>query len=111
METLLQIINKLNNSSKKRFTIFIIFNFILIVILYLLPIDVYNIDLCVYKSITGKECFNCGMTRAFLSILHFDFEGAINYNWRVIIIFPYTLILYIYCWLKYILKNKKGGKK
>lgn len=110
MEILLQIKNKLKTSLKARVIIFIIFNSILIVTLYSLPIKLYNINLCLYKGITGKECFNCGMTRAFLSILHFDFIGAIKYNWRVIIIFPYTLILYLYCWIKYIFKNKKGEK-
>jgi len=111
MEILLQIKNKINSLLKKRFIIFIIFNIILITILYLLPLNLYNIELCVYKTFTGKECFNCGMTRAFLSILHFDFAEAIKYNWRVIIVFPYTLIIYLYCWIKYILKNEKNKKE
>jgi len=47
------------------------------------------------------------MTRAFLSILHLDFKQAIEYNWRVSIVFPLTVILYISEWGKYILRRGK----
>lgn len=93
----------------KRLKIFIIANIILLCILYLIPIKKLNIQLCLYKLITGKECFNCGMTRAFLSVLHLNFKEAINFNKNVIIIFPFTLVLYLYSWYNYII-CKKGGK-
>ena len=35
------------------------------------------------------------MTRAFLSVLHFDFYSAYNYNPRVIVVFPITIGVYI----------------
>lgn len=65
-------------------------------------------SICIYKKITGKECFNCGMTRAFLSVLHLKFKDAIKYNWKVVIIFPYTVIIYVYSWYKYIIKEKNN---
>lgn len=93
----------------KRIIVFITVNIILLCILYLIPIKDVNIQLCLYKLIIGKECFNCGMTRAFLSILHLDFKAAIDFNKNVIIIFPFTLGLYLYSWYNYII-CKKGGE-
>ena len=80
-------------------------NILLLLFLYNLPINDDLPSLCLYKFITGKECFNCGMTRAFLSVLHFDFERAYNYNWKVVFVFPYTVIIYAYSWWKYIFKK------
>lgn len=90
----------------KKFIIFMVTNFILLIILYNIPIENSMESICIYKRIVGKECFNCGMTRAFLSILHLNFDDAIRYNWKVIIVFPYTIIIYIYSWYKYIIKEK-----
>lgn len=88
--------------------LFLIVNVILLIVLYLIPIENSMPSICLYKLITGKECFNCGMTRAFLSILHFNFKEAVAYNWKVIIIFPYTVAVYLFSWYKYI--NKKNDK-
>ena len=79
-------------------------NILLLLLLYNLPLET-NHSLCIYKNITGKECFNCGMTRAFLSILHLQFKQAMNYNWKVVIIFPYVVIVYVITWYKYIFKT------
>lgn len=103
----LQIINKMNNNIKNRIFICICINILLLIVLYIIPIEGEH-SICIYKNITGNECFNCGMTRAFLSVLHMDFKVAIEYNWRVIIVFPYVTVAYIIMWTKYILK---GGKR
>ena len=94
------------SSMRKKFILFMVINFILLIILYNIPIENSMESICIYKRIVGKECFNCGMTRAFLSILHLNFDDAIRYNWKVIIVFPYTIIIYIYSWYKYIIKEK-----
>lgn len=107
-ETLSQTINKVNNNKKNRIFICICINILLLLLLYLLPIESKH-SLCIYKNITGKECFNCGMTRAFLSVLHLNFKQAVQYNWRVVIVFPYTVIVYILVWAKYVFK--KGGEQ
>lgn len=91
----------------KKIIFFLVVNVILIIALYCIPIENSMPSICIYKNITGKECFNCGMTRAFLSVLHFNFYKAIEYNWKVVIVFPYTVIVYLYSWMKYI----NGGKK
>lgn len=84
----------------------IIFNIIIFIILFSIPakLGILN-NICLVKIITGKECWNCGMTRAFLSIMHLNFKEAFNYNNKVIIVFPLTIILYIYSWYKYIVKK------
>lgn len=101
-EILSQIINRIIKC--------IIITICIYIILFLLPIDkpTGNIELCLYKNITGKECFNCGMTRAVLSVLHFNFNQAFEYNHNVIIVFPMILVLYIHKWYIYI---KNGGRK
>lgn len=93
----------LSQTVKNRIIKLLIFNIILIIVLFNIPIN--NLELCLYKQITGKSCWNCGMTRAFLSILHFEFDNAINYNWKVIIVFPLTIIIYLYSIYKYIIKK------
>jgi len=90
-------------TKKKKIIRVLILNLILIIVLFSIPID--NLELCLYKQITGKNCLNCGMTRAFLSILHFQFDDAINYNWKVVIVFPLTIIIYLYSIYKYIIKE------
>lgn len=96
---------KINNKKiLNRIFICLSINILLLLFLYNLPLET-NYSLCLYKNITGKECFNCGMTRAFLSILHFQFNQALDYNWRVVIVFPYTVIIYIIAWYKYIFKR------
>lgn len=102
-----EILLQTNKDIIKKILLCLVINIILIIGLYFLPIE-NNFSICIYKLITGKECWNCGMTRAFLSILHFNFNQAILYNWRVIIVFPLIVSLYIIAWVKYIFK---GGKK
>ncbi len=93
---------------KDKITFFIIFNLMLLTLLYCIPINSEWLNrICILKIITGKDCWNCGMTRAFLSILHFNFEGAYQYNPGVVIVFPLTVGIYLYSCYKYILK--KGG--
>ena len=88
--------------------IFLLVNVALLIILYSIPIKDNNFleNLCIYKLISKKECFNCGMTRAFLSIIHGNFDMAITYNRNSILVFPFTIIAYLYSWYKFIWKKK-----
>lgn len=56
-------------------------------------------SICLYKNITGHECYGCGMTRAVLSAIHFKFADAYNYNRLVLIVLP----VLTYLWAKNIL--------
>ncbi len=78
------------------------------VILFFIPVAWLNQQhtICLYKNITGHDCFGCGITRAVLSILHFDFSTAFYYNKLVVIVFP----LLVYLWGKKIVKLIKELK-
>jgi len=93
---------------KTRILFFILINLILIILLYCIPIDFGETKIiCVFKRITGKDCWNCGMTRAFLSILHLNFKEAYQFNHNVIIVFPLTVGIYLYSWYKYIFRKER----
>ena len=94
-------------SKTVKIALFLIFNLILLTILYSIPTNMKLLNnLCVFKLLTGKPCYNCGMTRAFLAILHLDFYSAYKLNHKVIIVFPLTVGLYLYSWLKLIFKER-----
>lgn len=94
-------------SFKARVFIFFIFNLMLLLFLYSIPVDSKILEnVCLFKQISGKTCFNCGMTRACLSILHFDFNTAYKFNHNVVIVFPFTVGIYLYSWSKYIFNRR-----
>ena len=73
--------------------------------LLLIPVLLYYIPLewlknqhsvCLFKNITGNECYGCGMTRAILSAIHFHFADAFLYNKLYLIVLP----VLIYVWAK-----------
>lgn len=88
--------------------IFIILNILVLLLLYNIPI--YNNPLfdniCIFKRIFNTECWNCGMTRAFLYVLHGQFDIAMSYNKNVIFVFPLTIYMYLYSWYKFIFKKQ-----
>lgn len=49
-------------------------------ILFLLTKLTNGHSLCAIYNLFNIRCIGCGMTRAFIAILHFDFITAINYN-------------------------------
>lgn len=87
---------------------FILINIVLLIILYSIPTDSEILkNICLIKLFTGKPCWNCGMTRAFLSVLHFRFDIAYEFNHNVVFVFPLTVGLYLYSWYKYIFNRKE----
>ncbi len=75
------------------------------VALFFVPVEWLDAghSICIFNNITGNECYGCGMTRAMLSALHFQFIEAYNYNPLFIIVLP----LLIFIWLKTILRYFK----
>lgn len=51
---------------------------------------------CFFKNTTGHNCPTCGMSRSFVSISHFDFYGAIKYNYGGILAYILCLVQIIY---------------
>lgn len=49
---------------------------------------------CLFKTFFGIPCPGCGMTRAYLSLLHLDFAAAFSFHpmfWSVPILYLYIL--------------------
>jgi len=59
-------------------------------VLLLLPKTYFNTGtpLCPSMLLLGEECPGCGMTRACMHLIHFDFEEAFNFNLLSFIVFP-----------------------
>lgn len=71
---------------------------LIILTLFLLMIEFVPVT-CVLQRVTGISCPSCGMTRAFYSILSFDFVQAFRYNILsiplfIFIIFSIIMLLY-----------------
>ncbi len=85
---------------------------LIIIILLIIPFILRQISLgdlekaptiCIYKNITGRDCWGCGTSRAVISLLNFDFKQAYDFNKRIVIVFP----LLVYLWFKWIFMNIK----
>jgi hypothetical protein len=95
-------------TEKKLFKILLFITLLLIpVILFILPSNFFDNgeSVCISMMLFDVKCYGCGMTRAVMHFIHFDFNEAIAYNKLVILVFP-LLILW---WLKTILSLT--GKK
>jgi hypothetical protein len=57
-------------------------------------------SICIFKNIFGQECYGCGMTRATISAIQFDFDAACEYNKLVVFVLP----LLVFIWIKTLIK-------
>jgi hypothetical protein len=48
---------------------------------------------CLFTKMTGTECLGCGMTRATMSMMQFDFERAWHFNKLSFFVMPLLLAL------------------
>ena len=85
------------NRLKNSFILFILISFLVLVAV--MPVA------CLFKTVTGISCSACGMTRAFLSILHFDFLEACYQNLLSIPLFLF-LTFSIFMLLKDFIQNR-----
>lgn len=78
----------------------IISYFIFSVLLYLFT----NINICIpclWKYFFGITCPSCGLTRAFIYLLKFDFINAFKTNKLIFIVIPSAIYFVINDFLKY----------
>ena len=61
---------------------------------------------CLFRNLTGNECWGCGMIRALTSVAYCDFAAAWEYNHFVVIVAP----LLVYIWIKWIVRLAKESK-
>ena len=67
------------------------------IILLLLPADYFDTGevLCPTKRFFDFECLGCGMTRAMMHLIHFDFESAAYFNYLSFIFAPILAFLWV----------------
>ena len=88
-------------------------NFYNLVFVTLLPIFFYiavsllvannSHPICLFKILTGHDCWGCGMTRAFNSLFELNFQKAFEFNPRIIIVAP----LLFWVWLTTLIRAIK----
>ncbi len=82
-----------NSLNKKRHTLHSVgAGFVFFVLLYLIT-KIFSFSLCPIKNFLGFQCFGCGLTRGFISILHLDFKSACEYN---ILSIPLFISIFLY---------------
>jgi hypothetical protein len=71
------------------------------VVIYFVPLEWLKDQhsICIFRNLTGHECYGCGMTRAIFYAIHFRFDDAFHFNKLFLVVLP----LLIYIWAKTIL--------
>jgi hypothetical protein len=66
--------------------------------LFLLPIDFFDSgqSVCLSVLLLDIECYGCGMTRALMHLIHFDFATAWSYNKLSFVVLP----AFFWLWLQ-----------
>lgn len=66
-------------------------------VLLLLPVDFFDKgnSICLSKMLAGIECYACGMTRATMHFIHFDFQQAWQFNKLSFVVVPMLVPLWI----------------
>jgi hypothetical protein len=68
------------------------------ILLYFIPIEWLNKQpsICLFKNIFGLDCYGCGITRAIISGVQLNLQGALEYNQMIVLVLP----LLTYIWIK-----------
>ncbi len=79
--------------------------FLMPIVLVILPADYFDKgqSLCISVLLLKTECYACGITRAIMHLIHFQFEDAFDYNMMSFIVLPLLIVL----WIQWILKEIK----
>ncbi len=67
-------------------------------ILFLMPSNYFDKgeSVCLFKTLANIDCYGCGMTKATMHFLHFEFQEAWGFNKLSFIVVPLLFPL----WLK-----------
>lgn len=75
----------------------IIVSLVLILGAYVYIISRYNIGIpCMINKVFGVYCSGCGLTRACIAMLNFDFYQAFRYNALSLILIPALFVIFIF---------------
>jgi hypothetical protein len=71
---------------------------VLPVVLFFLPMDFFDqgTSICPSKRWLDIECLGCGLTRAVMHFIHFDFQGAWAFNKLSFIVVPAAGLYWVY---------------
>lgn len=66
-------------------------------VLFLLPSTFFDSgeSICLSKRLAGIECYACGMTRAVMHFIHFEFHQAWEFNKLSVIVVPLLIPLWV----------------
>jgi hypothetical protein len=66
-------------------------------ILFFLPADFFDKgeSICLSVKLAGIECYACGLTKATMHFIHFEFEQAWNFNKLSFIVVPMLSPLWV----------------
>ena len=72
------------------------------VVLLILPATFFDNgkSICLSQLLFDKPCYACGLTRGIMHLIHFDFEGAFDYNMLSFIVFPLLGLIWVQWFLK-----------
>lgn len=78
-------------------------------VLLILPANFFDDgeSICLSQVLAGIECYACGISRACMHLIHFEFQTAWEYNKLVVVIFP----LLAFQWAKWFVIEAKAFKK
>jgi len=67
------------------------------IILLFLPVDYFDKgeSVCLSVQLAGIECYACGLTRATMHFIHFDFSQAWMFNKLSFIVVPMLGVLWV----------------
>jgi hypothetical protein len=79
------------------------------IVLLILPADFFDSgqSICLSKLLFNTECFACGLTRASMHLVHFEFQQASSYNMLCFIAVPLLAVI----WVQWFFKEWKLYKR
>lgn len=80
-----------------RSTITLLLLLIIPIVIVLLPENFFDTgkSICLSKLLFNQECYGCGLTRACLHLINFNFEKAFEFNMGSFLILPILSILWV----------------
>lgn len=83
------------------------------VAMILLPvewIDGPGVPVCIFRNLTGYECWGCGLTRAMVSVMHLELHRAWEFNPLIVVVFPLALWYWVVSMRRTVLRLRERDR-